>query len=545
MGPSFVGSVRRHVQLEVHEVHSSVVPAGLQLAGRSDPIVGGGEQLLLPPRMPYTLGPQQGHRVGDSGNLCHPRLPGSLVINSSADRDRQGRDASGRIGLCPRTIRPRGALEATGDKPQSALCRSSGISSEPNMSSCLHVVPVRIIDQKEDAFLCVLTDGCGVKWLHQDVLFDGTVCRFPEIWSEFIEFNLSLEATGIITAVPTRQSKRGIKAFEVSDKELSGHVGWLASKARSPETVKSYAKLWNTVVLPHCRWRVIDPWAITGLEVANLLAWHEMTGKAGEVERLFNAIRVSTLARMNRTIDNLELAREVVKGCARIHAEEKCDVIRVGFPVFRFKELCDMREAYFNFRTGVRDRLVIGLGIRAMRRPSELAKFRRKHFRWASPSIENWDAPALSPPGFEQLWLEVFVRDQKNDKEARGQWIFIEPTWNAQCTCTLMREFCEFFSITIGDSVDGMLPLFMNLNDDSKGITTGAINSLVKKAAGMLKLEHVTGQSLRIGGATSAAGAGLGLEIIRSIGGWFGDSVFRYIRAAAAPALSVSSKMGF
>ena len=76
-------------------------------------------------------------------------------------------------------------------------------------------------------------------------------------------------------------------------------------------------------------------------------------------------------------------------------------------------------------------------------------------------------------------------------------------------------------------------------------MTASAVNSLVKKAAGFVGLQKVTGQSLRIGGATAAAAAGLGLEIIRTIGGWFGDSVFRYIRGAAAPALGVSRKMGF
>jgi hypothetical protein len=108
-----------------------------------------------------------------------------------------------------------------------------------------------------------------------------------------------------------------------------------------------------------------------------------------------------------------------------------------------------------------------------------------------------------------------------------------------------MREYCGFFSVVIGDSDQGGLPLFTSLTNNSRIMSPGAVNSLVKRAAGILGLTHVSGQSLRIGGATAAAAAGLGLDIIRSIGGWFGDSVFRYIRAAAAPALNVSHKMGF
>ena len=57
--------------------------------------------------------------------------------------------------------------------------------------------------------------------------------------------------------------------------------------------------------------------------------------------------------------------------------------------------------------------------------------------------------------------------------------------------------------------------------------------------------ERITGHSLRIGGTTHSNAVGLGIEIIRSIGGWLGGAVFRYVQAAAAAALMVSKKMGF
>ena len=50
-----------------------------------------------------------------------------------------------------------------------------------------------------------------------------------------------------------------------------------------------------------------------------------MTGKAHEVERLFNAVRV-VYATRNLTMSDSPLAREVVKGSRRIHAEEKKDI---------------------------------------------------------------------------------------------------------------------------------------------------------------------------------------------------------------------------
>jgi hypothetical protein len=122
---------------------------------------------------------------------------------------------------------------------------------------------------------------------------------------------------------------------------------------------------------------------------------------------------------------------------------------------------------------------------------------------------------------------------------------FIEPTWSASCVCTLLVEYCEAFDIVLGDGAFGAKPLFCSLTQPEKALSAGAVNSLVKRAAGFLGLKAVTGHSLRIGGATAAAAAGLGLDIIRSIGGWFGDSVFKYIQAAAAPTLRVSKRMGF
>jgi hypothetical protein len=269
-----------------------------------------------------------------------------------------------------------------------------------------------------------------------------------------------------------------------------------------------------------------------------------MTGHAGEIERLLNAIRIVYVVR-SKKLPDLALAREIVKGAARVHAEEKDDVIREGFPVHRFKELCLRQDAYARLRTGTRDKCVIGLGLRAMKRPSELSKFRRRHLRWTLPTFQDWITPSGAPVGFENRWLEVYVRDQKNDKKARGQWIFIEPTWAPHCVCRLMVEYCNTFGVSLGKGPQGDRTLFHSLNNDRVPMSPAAVNSLVKKAAGMLKLEHVTGQSLRIGGATAAAAGGLDLPIIRSIGGWFGESVFRYIRAAAAPAQRVSARMGF
>ena len=196
-------------------------------------------------------------------------------------------------------------------------------------------------------------------------------------------------------------------------------------------------------------------------------------------------------------------------------------------------------------RTRVRDKCLLALGLRCMHRPSELAAFKRRHVCWVTPSLAGWSSAHSAPRGFENKWLRVYVRCQKNDQEANGQFIFIEPTWGASCPCRLLVEYLQEFSLMIGQLAQGDKPLFVSLNDNVSPISSGAVNSAVKRVAKILGLGlNISGHSLRIGGCTAAAAAGIPMEIIRVIGGWFNDAMLSYIRASAAPALSVTQRMG-
>ena len=180
-----------------------------------------------------------------------------------------------------------------------------------------------------------------------------------------------------------------------------------------------------------------------------------------------------------------------------------------------------------------------------MRRPSELAAFKRKRLCWVAPSLEGWASPHNALPGFENKWVRVYVRSQKNDQEANGQFIIIEPTWSTSCPCRLLVEYLQEFQFQIGATGQGVGPLFVSLNDSRSSISSGAVSSAVKLVAKLSGLGlNITGHSLRTGGCTAAAAAGIPMEIIRVIGGWFSDAMLCYIREAAASALGVTQKMG-
>ena len=100
-----------------------------------------------------------------------------------------------------------------------------------------------------------------------------------------------------------------------------------------------------------------------------------MTGKAYDVERLYNAVRVVYASR-NQSMPDSPLAREVVKGSKRIYAEEQKDIDRAEFPIAEFRKYCVSNEG--RARTQVRDKCLLAIGLRCMRRPSELAAFKRR-----------------------------------------------------------------------------------------------------------------------------------------------------------------------
>ena len=359
-----------------------------------------------------------------------------------------------------------------------------------------------------------------------------------ENWRAF-QASLKGSVTG---PIPHRIRRSLEERHEVTEDQLLAHGAFLASRARSVDTARSYCHMWTDVVGSYCRLFKCDPWALSGLQVANILVWREMTGKAHEVERLYNAIRVVYASR-NLSMPDSPLAREVVKGSRRIHAEEKSDIDRVEFPILEFKRYCLLNEG--RTRTRIRDKCLLAIGLRCMRRPSELAAFKRRHFRWVAPALAGWASPVGALPGFENKWLRVYVRSQKNDQEAKGQFILIEPTWSYSCPCRLLCDYLREFQFDIGDTAFGGEPLFVSLNCSQVGISSGVVNSAVKRVAKILGLGlNVTGHSLRIGGCTAAAAAGIPMEIIRVIGGWFSDAMIGYIRAMAAPALFVTERMG-
>ena len=538
---SRLGSVRFNGKSAMRTVHGKALPARVPLATGTVSALGGPKQLLLSPRITNIEGATVTASLQGRGHCGGADIPGTVVAATAGALGSTVGLTACLNNISPRPIRTCRAVAVTGVPAASPICRVQSERSEPVAEApwtAGEYEIARIVEERGDKVLLVWENYATPSWEETSALYDKKGrCLCPVVLAEWRSFQSSLEgrAGG---PPPSRIRMTPAERHEVTEEQIATHGAFMASKARSAATARDYHRL----VGPFCRLFQYDPWALSGMQIANLLAWREMTGKAHEVERLFNAVRV-VYATRNLTMPDSPLAREVVKGSRRIHAEEKKDIGRVEFPVAEFARYCALSEG--RLRTRVRGKCLLALGLRCMRRPSELAAFKRRHVCWVTPSLASWSSAHPAPRGFENKWLRVYVRCQKNDQEANGQFILIEPTWSASCPCRLLVEYLQEFSFEIGQSIQGDKPLFVSLNGNVSPITSGAVNSAVKRVAKILGLGlNITGHSLRIGGCTAAAAAGIPMGIIRVIGGWFSDAMLSYIRAAAAPALSVTQRMG-
>jgi len=168
----------------------------------------------------------------------------------------------------------------------------------------------------------------------------------------------------------------------------------------------------------------------------------------------------------------------------------------------------------------LRNKAIITLAFRAMRRPCELGYLKRKHI------------------SFEGGYMHICIPKSKTDQLRRGRWIPIDATGGQTCPVHCMRDWLNFYQV---EPESWLFPGATGAGS----VTGGAINELVKKIMRTFGFGgRYTGHSLRIGGATAALKGGLTIDQIRSIGDWQSDAVLLYLRASAVAELGGSSLMG-
>ena len=288
--------------------------------------------------------------------------------------------------------------------------------------------------------------------------------------------------------------------------------------------------------------------------VVELVQWLDVVGKGGRAAATVQAINAR---RADADLGKLEspLLDKVLGVVAKLHAQERQILIRDGFPVEEYVKLCSMEapRSVVQFRRWVRDLLVVGMGIRLIRRPSELSWMNLDEVRVVAPPDAGWRLPPSAMGWVPRLWLEFTVRHSKTDQRDAGHVVMYEPTGSPACLLVRLLVYLTVYGLTLLPRTgkrDGAPRLLRNCRPAlvSEGMSVGGVSSCFVRCAAILGLEekglHITGHSGRIGGATSCAARGVALEHIMAIGGWVSGAVMRYVRAVASAKLGVSSMLG-
>jgi len=294
----------------------------------------------------------------------------------------------------------------------------------------------------------------------------------------------------------------------------------LLQASRAPSTLKAYSGLWREFSSFATDLRQPDCPASPAL-VELFLVWLDLEGRGSRAKAALGAIsQEHTLQGQSNPTKGKRL-RLVVDGVERDWAKAKDKVlVRDPFPVAAIRHHVEMAQTC-RPELWIRDAFLVALGLRTMRRASELSALRLCDVKWR---------PVMGA-------LSIFIARSKVDQTGKGTEIYIEPVEDC-CTCPV-RLFWKYLEwrgrekgLLFGAAQGGRL-------------STQAITSICQRMVAAAGLQvRVSSHSLRVGGATAAMMAGLTREQIMTIGGWSSAAVDRYLPALEMTRLRVSARMG-
>lgn len=254
------------------------------------------------------------------------------------------------------------------------------------------------------------------------------------------------------------------------------------------------------------------------------IAHRFQTQRGASVANAVSAVR-DTLSQQAADRTRTKRVADAIEGAVRRTAERaaagKEDAgadERQPLPPWVLQRFVDLGPASEDGMIWRRDAALVALGLRTLRRPSELAAL-----KWSDIQQRG-----------ELLW--VTIRKSKTDQRRSGFSIPLERSASKYCAVTLLEEWRRAqtpASATVFTTVLG------------KDMTTSSISAVVKRVARAVGFEEkVSGHSLRIGGATALLSAGVSSENIQALGGWSSSAFQRYARTTELAASRIASRMG-
>ena len=148
----------------------------------------------------------------------------------------------------------------------------------------------------------------------------------------------------------------------------------------------------------------------------------------------------------------------------------------------------------------------------------------------------------------ENDMLKLFIQSSKTDHYRDGTWIVVASSGKATCPVTMMNRYLERARLSY-DS-----PLFCQLSKTkygykprSKGLRYSRLRELVLEAFKEIvpDISAIGTHSLRSGGATAAANAGVPDRLFKRHGRWASESAKDgYVQDSLSSRLSVSKALG-
>ena len=135
--------------------------------------------------------------------------------------------------------------------------------------------------------------------------------------------------------------------------------------------------------------------------------------------------------------------------------------------------------------------------------------------------------------------MVVTIKSSKTDSQNRGFSVIIGCNDHVVCAYCAMKIYIAKRSMLAGS--DRPLYMYQKWDSFNKGIT-GKAHKIVFILVGY-NPEQYSGHSYRIGGATTAAAAGLSDWEIKLLGRWKSNAYQRYIRAPVELLVGISNKI--
>ena len=138
-----------------------------------------------------------------------------------------------------------------------------------------------------------------------------------------------------------------------------------------------------------------------------------------------------------------------------------------------------------------------------------------------------------------QCFISVMVKDSKTDKIGKGYLIHIGCTSKPVCAVCSMKSYLNCKP----SPIDMLLPLYRFQN--GAFLTKSLLVSTTRTYIALIGInpDNYTGHSYRVGGATTAAEAGLNEWEIKLMGRWSSEAYQRYIKTSIGTIIGFSSRM--